>query len=541
MLQSVRVLGFNPTTSGLHFTNSWPHGIPDYTFSVLGQTVKLGDASNGLCGGMAYTVRDLFQTGLLPPADTTQPAGGSALFNYIVARLTNSFDEDDVNQYLSWIQMTDNNTVLGNGLAWHEINEEWPKIKADLDANLLSPLGLVHGQEPPTVGFFTGIQDLGGCHQVVAWGYDLDGSSLKIFIYDPDFTGDNNTITLNIGNPDNTTPIAVSNWPSGTFRGFFKTHYSYHDPRTPASGAFIQTVVTSPGIGSAGPIRPTWTDRTWVNVSGNPIVRFTGSVHDWSTAVSAASADKGKEILQLRAIIQTGGDDLRGGTGPTDNCDAILKFASGASITIQNINDNAHWNNGETHTAALPLPAGSRAGDITQLTLHTQFGGGLSGDNWNVNNVQLIASLLPTVIGPPAPVVRTWLNATGNPLVRFTGSVHVWSGAVNVAAGDAGKVIEELTLTIQTGGDDLRGGSNATDNADVILTLSSGGPLTFTNINHGGHWNNGETHSLPLPLPAGTKASNIKQLTLRTQFGGGLSGDNWNVNQILLQATLPGS
>jgi hypothetical protein len=97
-MQRVRVPLFLPTRNGLHFLNAWP-SEPDYTISVLGQTITLGDASNGLCGGMAYTVNDLFQTRLLPPADTTNSAEGTPLFTYIVARLTNSFDAPDVNQY----------------------------------------------------------------------------------------------------------------------------------------------------------------------------------------------------------------------------------------------------------------------------------------------------------------------------------------------------------------------------------------------------------------------------------------------------------
>jgi hypothetical protein len=250
-MSSVRVPLFLPARNGLHFLNNWP-SIPDYTFSVLGQNIKLGDASNGLCGGMAYTVNDLFQTRLLPPLDTINPGAGSPLFNYIVARLTNSFDEPDVNQYLSWIQMSNHDTAISHGLAWHEINEEWPKIKGDLDAGRPSPLGLVHGQEPPTVGFFTGMQDLGNCHQVLAWGYDLNGTALTIHIYDPDNPGNNNTITLDIGDPAHTTPISVSNFADGFFRGFFRTHYTYHDPRTPISAAFIVTVVTSPGITPGG-------------------------------------------------------------------------------------------------------------------------------------------------------------------------------------------------------------------------------------------------------------------------------------------------
>src|SRR5205085_2707512 len=159
-----------------------------------------------------------------------------------------------------------------------------------------------------TVGFFTGIQDLGGCHQVLAYGYDLDGSALTIYIYDPDQFG-SQTIKLDIAHPGSSTPIQVSGWPNGNFRGFFRTHYNYHDPRTPASGAIIQPMGTSPGIPSAGPVPRPWSNATWASISANPLVRFTGNVHDWSTSVNVASGDLGKQILQLRAIIVTGSDD----------------------------------------------------------------------------------------------------------------------------------------------------------------------------------------------------------------------------------------
>jgi hypothetical protein len=394
-MTSVRVLNFKPSINGLHYTNDWP-SVPDYKLNLLGQTIGIGDASNGLCGGMVYTVRDLFQAGLLPPADRIPPAAGSQAFNYIVARLTNSFDYDDVNQYLSWIQMSDHDTDIAHGLAWHEITEEWPKIKADLDQNLLSPLGLVAGQEPATIGALTGIQDLHLCHQVLAWGYDLNGTALSIHIYDPDYIGDTFTIHLDIGNPAHTTPIAVSNWAAGTYRGFFHTHYTFHDPRNQVSGDFIIPVVISPGFPNGGPIPAPGVTRTWLDASGNPLVRFTGGTngrHDWSGNVAATPADAGRLIHALNLTIKTGSDDLRGGSNPTDNCDVVLKLASGNTTQVHNINGGQHWNNNEIHTVALPVPAGSKSGDIVSLDLHTQFGGGIGGDNWNVNGVQLQAVL----------------------------------------------------------------------------------------------------------------------------------------------------
>ncbi len=250
---SVRVPMFLPSRNGLQFTNSWP-AEPDYTINILGEHVTLGNASDGLCGGMAYTVNDLYQARLLPPRETANPAEGAPLFNYIVARLTNSFDEADVTHYLSWIQMSDGDSFFGHGVAWHEITEEWPMIKQDMDSGLPSALGLVAGQQPAFLGFLTGIENLSQCHQVLAWGYDLNGTDLTLHIYDPDYLGDDNTISLNIGDPTQATTLTMSNNPPGHFRGFFRTHYQYHNPTTPVSGAFIETVVTSPGIATGGPI-----------------------------------------------------------------------------------------------------------------------------------------------------------------------------------------------------------------------------------------------------------------------------------------------
>jgi len=47
--------------------------------------VPIGDAHNGLCGGMVFTVRDLFERNIPVPGSASAPEHGSPLFNYIVA------------------------------------------------------------------------------------------------------------------------------------------------------------------------------------------------------------------------------------------------------------------------------------------------------------------------------------------------------------------------------------------------------------------------------------------------------------------------
>ena len=75
-MSSVRVPEFRPSTRGLHFANAFPH-VPTFDIDLPGGlTIPVGDAADGLCGGMAWTVRDLFQAGLVPPATTTTPGDG---------------------------------------------------------------------------------------------------------------------------------------------------------------------------------------------------------------------------------------------------------------------------------------------------------------------------------------------------------------------------------------------------------------------------------------------------------------------------------
>ncbi len=128
---------------------------------------------------------------------------------------------------------------------------------------------------------------------------------------------------------------------------------------------------------------------------------------------------------------------------------------------------------------------------------------------------------------------RELLKVTGAPVIRFTGDVHEWSRPLPTAGEGVGKIISNLRLTIGTGGDDLRGGG---DNADVILMLRNGGQLKFPNINKSQGWGGGVRRTVPLPVPAGTKIGDVVSLRLITKFGGGLGGDNWNVDEVRLIA-----
>jgi hypothetical protein len=194
MSQSARVPSFLPSTNGFHFTNSWP-SEPAIKIGSIG----IGDASNGLCGGMAYAVRDYFESGLPIPLEAANPAAGSPLYAYIVQRLIDSFDiPSGVANYYLWQQPLRNQFK-------DTVQDEWPKIKRALDAGQLVALGLmrVHTAD---------LKALGKNHQVLTYGYDMDDAQhVTLHLCDPNHADhDDVTLSFSAGNPGGTPDMAYA-------------------------------------------------------------------------------------------------------------------------------------------------------------------------------------------------------------------------------------------------------------------------------------------------------------------------------------------
>lgn len=231
MSRSGAVPNFKPSVNGLPFANSWPTE-PDITVYIdppVGN-IAIGNADNGLCGGMVFTVRDFYQAKLLPPPNTANPPSGSPLFNYIVNRLLASFNIPwGVLKYLEWMITPDHDTgswiFTRRGLAWRTIVEELPQIMDDIDQGVLSPLGLV------TV-YSLWPSDLGKNHQVLAYAYQQDDfGNVTLQLYDPNSPlFDGVFLSLNNNNPTHTTPITGNVNIPDPIRGFFRVDYSYSDP-----------------------------------------------------------------------------------------------------------------------------------------------------------------------------------------------------------------------------------------------------------------------------------------------------------------------
>lgn len=120
------VASFAPTANGFHFPNSFTGPYLVVRVPVYG-TVDIGDASKGLCGAMAFTVRDFFEAHLPTPATTTPPLAGSPLFSYITGRLFDSFDiPDGIIEHMDWMSTPDSDVrvwlAVRRGIAWLTIS-----------------------------------------------------------------------------------------------------------------------------------------------------------------------------------------------------------------------------------------------------------------------------------------------------------------------------------------------------------------------------------------------------------------------------------
>ena len=190
MTETNAVEGFLPSANGFHFANRFPPG-PTVKLGVLDpRWVGVGDADQGLCGGMSWFVRERFESGQPIPADRDAPDNGSPLFRAIVRRQVLSLD------WLRgplrfWLAAS----LSADRLRRQTLDADWPRIRRSIDGGRLPMLGLVRhrGWNP---------FDLNRDHQVLAFAYESAGPSgpHTIRLYDPNWPDrDDVSITLMSG------------------------------------------------------------------------------------------------------------------------------------------------------------------------------------------------------------------------------------------------------------------------------------------------------------------------------------------------------
>jgi hypothetical protein len=223
--------GFEPLPDGFAFTNSWP-AAPAVTVPTPFGEVGIGNAANGLCGGMVFAAFDYWVARQAPP--TARPAPGTPLYKFIVRRLVDSWHVPaGVVEYYQWMILPDGDvtaSVLGKsvvvqrGVSWRTIQQQWPLVKASIDAGVPAGLGVVTVKS-------VNVADLGQNHQVGAYAYSVSGSEVTVQVYDPN-SGQNDGVWIMFDSsaPQQATTFATNINIDLPVRGFFLTAYSAVSP-----------------------------------------------------------------------------------------------------------------------------------------------------------------------------------------------------------------------------------------------------------------------------------------------------------------------
>lgn len=227
---ALHATSFRPTQHGFPFDNHWDPNTPLVTIDLGIVQIPIGDASNGLCGGMVYAALDYFAAGLPVPQQRPDPAApGTPLYDYLVKRLIDSFDLPNLPARLLTIMNPayPDTGSAGNpleGRAAIIIKDAWPQIRSCVDAGSPATICLQTIESAlPT--------DLGHNHQTGVWGYQMDGNFVTLFTYDPNIPADDTvSITFNASNVLSPPGITVSNPHQDQVFCFLTTAYATSDP-----------------------------------------------------------------------------------------------------------------------------------------------------------------------------------------------------------------------------------------------------------------------------------------------------------------------
>jgi hypothetical protein len=288
------------------------------------------------------------------PSQNYEPGEGTTLRRYLYDRQVQSIQAN----IDKWAELSTNPFGARNA-TFYQWGLEGPNgrldhLRHEIDSGRPVPLGLKGCNE--------------GCnadHQVLAIGYDIGGYTgdmgpasrqVRIFVYDPNFPG--RTMTL-----------------------------------SPFPEASQFRYVEADGNGHRRRWRTYFVDQRYSPRRPPEIVQAAREL-----------------VLRLR----TGGDDLRGGN---DNLHLHVLLASGRTLRFENVNNARRWINNSSHTVSVPLPPDASPADIRGVRLETTFGGGIGGDNWNLDKIE---AWTRDEAGDEIRFTRT-----GAPLFRFTGQQRV--------------------------------------------------------------------------------------------------------------------
>lgn len=212
---------FSPFIHGFKFANTFENDLAN--IPGFGQ-VK----TYGRCGGMSYTALDYYFANLGVPAATDLPKDGIPLADYIFQRQLQSFLAPSAIHFIIWTLYADEPNWFAKGLSQLTRQDEFPKLRSQLDLGHPQVLGLISARD---------INHIGGNHQVVAYGYDVDNTTgkMSVYIYDVNSPDQETVLSMMPGGIGVQASNRGDDW-----RGFFVHGYGPMWPQYLLDGTLVK-------------------------------------------------------------------------------------------------------------------------------------------------------------------------------------------------------------------------------------------------------------------------------------------------------------
>lgn len=163
----------------------------------------------------------------------------------------------------------------------------------------------------------------------------------------------------------------------------------------------------------------------WSTVVGSPGAGFTrnlvfegsGARYRILARLAPGGLTSATRVRQLTLRLRTGDDDLREGS----RVRATALDARGRVLGQGDLNGGERWEDRSTKTVVLRLSNVVPVTDIARIRLEFTSGGGMSGDNWNLDMLTVYTD----------PATAPLASQQGRPLKRFTGDDRTFEIALH--------------------------------------------------------------------------------------------------------------
>lgn len=250
------------------------------------------------------------------------------------------------------------------------------------------------------------------------------------------------------------------------------------------------------------------------------------------TGMSVAVPAKAQERLtQIVLTVTIGTDDIRQGSVLT----AQFIEPSGAVSGSVDMNRRAAIRPGGTMTQIMRLPRAMTSDEIRALSVRISFDGTPRNGTDPYDNFSVMRLGMST--GQRClPGTRVGFG-DGRPWARMTGEKRSETIPMTIPEAAGTARVNELSMEFGMGGDDLRGGAQAS----VVVRLTGNRSYPPIALNKGENWRGNSRKTVNITLPELTPLRDITGLELNFDGAGrnfGEGYDNWDIERITV-TTLP--